>query len=101
MTQRDWDSAQARALTVFLNGNAISEPGPRGESIHDDSFLLMFNASPEPLEFLVPTGLGQEWQAVVETAAPEGARPGDGPKVKAGQRLTLPDRSLTVLQRPA
>lgn len=46
MTQRDWDSAQARALTVFLNGNAISEPGPRGESIHDDSFLLMFNASP-------------------------------------------------------
>ncbi|MGA5296755.1 glycogen debranching protein GlgX [Streptomyces sp. SCA2-2] len=101
MTQRDWDSAQARALTVFLNGNAISEPGPRGESIHDDSFLLMFNASPEPLEFLVPTGLGQEWQAVVETAAPEGARPGDGPKVKAGQRLILPDRSLTVLQRPA
>ncbi|MGA5430138.1 glycogen debranching protein GlgX [Streptomyces koyangensis] len=101
MTQRDWDSAQARALTVFLNGNAISEPGPRGESIHDDSFLLMFNASPEPLEFLVPTGLGQEWQAVVETAAPEGARPGDGPKVRAGQRLTLPDRSLTVLQRPA
>ena len=101
MTQRDWDSAQARALTVFLNGNAISEPGPRGESIHDDSFLLMFNASPEPLEFLVPTGLGHEWQAVVETAAPEGARPGDGPKVKAGQRLTLPDRSLTVLQRPA
>ncbi|MFP3115958.1 glycogen debranching protein GlgX [Streptomyces sp. Iso 434] len=101
MTQRDWDSAQARALTVFLNGNAISEPGPRGESIHDDSFLLMFNASPEPLEFLVPSGLGQEWQAVVETAAPEGARPGDGPKVKAGQRLTLPDRSLTVLQRPA
>ncbi|WP_436739497.1 glycogen debranching protein GlgX [Streptomyces sp. BBFR102] len=101
MTQRDWDSAQARALTVFLNGNAISEPGPRGESTHDDSFLLMFNASPEPLEFLVPTGLGQEWQAVVETAAPEGARPGDGPKVRAGQRLALPDRSLTVLQRPA
>ncbi|MEU3261218.1 glycogen debranching protein GlgX [Streptomyces albidoflavus] len=101
MTQRDWDSAQARALTVFLNGNAISEPGPRGESIQDDSFLLMFNASPEPLEFLVPTGLGQEWQAVVETAAPRGARPGDGPKVEAGQRLTLPDRSLTVLQRPA
>ncbi len=30
MTQRDWDSAQASALTVFLNGNAISEPGPAG-----------------------------------------------------------------------
>ncbi|BFO16566.1 glycogen debranching protein GlgX [Streptomyces sp. KM77-8] len=30
MTQRDWDSARASALTVFLNGNAISEPGQRG-----------------------------------------------------------------------
>ncbi|CAM5388074.1 Glycogen debranching enzyme [Streptomyces alboniger] len=30
MTQGDWDSAQAPALAVFLNGNAISEPGPRG-----------------------------------------------------------------------
>ncbi len=30
MTQRDWTSSQAGALTVFLNGNAISEPGPRG-----------------------------------------------------------------------
>ncbi len=46
MTQRDWDSARASALTVFLNGNAISEPGQRGERIADDSFLLMFNASP-------------------------------------------------------
>jgi isoamylase len=26
--------------------------------------------------------------------------PGSGPKVGAGDRLTLPDRSLTVLQRP-
>ncbi|MFC7471543.1 glycogen debranching protein GlgX [Actinomadura keratinilytica] len=64
MTQRDWDSAQARALTVFLNGNAISEPGPRGESIHDDSFLLMFNASPSRWSSSSPPGSarsGRPW----------------------------------------
>jgi glycogen operon protein len=101
MTQRDWDSARASALTVFLNGNAISEPGARGERITDDSFLLMFNASPEPLEFLVPVNHGRQWQVVVDTARPDGVPPGSGTKVGAGDRITLPDRSLTVLQRPA
>ncbi|MGW4006521.1 glycogen debranching protein GlgX, partial [Streptomyces nigra] len=100
MTQRDWDRAQASALTVFLNGNAISEPGPRGERIADDSFLLMFNASPKTLDFVVPVDHGRQWQVVVDTARPDGVPPGTGPKVQAGERLTLVDRSLTVLQRP-
>ncbi|MFH7339238.1 glycogen debranching protein GlgX [Streptomyces sp. KHY 26] len=101
MTQRDWNSARASALTVFLNGNAISEPGPRGERITDDSFLLMFNASPGPLDFRVPVHHGRQWRVVVDTARPEGIAPGSGPKVGAGDRLVLDDRSLTVLQRPA
>jgi glycogen operon protein len=101
MTQRDWGSTQAQALSVFLNGNAISEPGPRGERIADDSFLLMFNASPRPLEFVVPVNHGRQWQVVVDTALPEGVTAGTGAKVQAGDRLTLLDRSLTVLQRPA
>ncbi|MEU6244488.1 glycogen debranching protein GlgX [Streptomyces sp. NPDC047024] len=101
MTQRDWDSAPASALTVFLNGNAISEPGPRGERITDDSFLLMFNASPEPLDFVVPADHGRQWQVVVDTARPDGVPPNTGPKVAGGERITLPDRSMTVLQRPA
>uniref|UniRef100_UPI0009BEA355 glycogen debranching protein GlgX n=1 Tax=Streptomyces viridosporus TaxID=67581 RepID=UPI0009BEA355 len=100
MTQRDWDSARASALTVFLNGNAISEPGQRGERITDDSFLLMFNASPRPLDFVVPVDHGRQWQVVVDTARADGVPPGTGPKVQAGARLTLTDRSLTVLQRP-
>jgi glycogen operon protein len=101
MTQRDWNSAQASALTVFLNGNAISEPGARGERITDDSFLLMFNASPRPLEFVVPVDHGRQWQVVVDTANPEAVTGGTGAKVAAGDRLTLVDRSMTVLQRPA
>ncbi|MGW1157903.1 glycogen debranching protein GlgX [Streptomyces sp. NPDC002513] len=101
MTQRDWTSAQASALTVFLNGNAISEPGPRGGRITDDSFLLLFNASPQPLEFVVPVDHGREWQVVVDTAVPKGVTPGTGDKIAAGALLALVDRSLVVLQRPA
>lgn len=32
MTQRDWQSRHTRALSVFLNGNSVSEPGPRGSA---------------------------------------------------------------------
>ncbi|TMU90488.1 glycogen debranching protein GlgX [Streptomyces sp. DASNCL29] len=101
MTPRDWQAAHAKSLTVFLNGSAISEPGARGERITDDSFLLLFNAHHEPLDFVVPIDHGKQWQLIVDTAAPEGVEPGSGPKVAAGDRLTLVDRSLMVLQRPA
>ncbi|PKV88579.1 glycogen debranching protein GlgX [Streptomyces sp. TLI_146] len=101
MTQQDWQSASAKALTVFLNGNAISEPGPRGERISDDSFLLMFNASAETIDFLVPVNHGRQWQVVVDTGRREGVPPGEGAKVTAGERVTLVGRSLTVLRRPA
>ncbi|MDQ1049477.1 glycogen debranching protein GlgX [Streptomyces sp. V4I2] len=100
MTQRDWDRAQASALAVFLNGNAISEPGARGERITDDSFLLMFNASPKTLEFVVPVNHGRQWQVLVDTARTDGVPPGTVAKVQAGDRLTLVDRSMVVLQRP-
>ncbi|MEU8520459.1 glycogen debranching protein GlgX [Streptomyces sp. NBC_01216] len=101
MTARDWQAAHARALSVFLNGNAISEPGPQGERIADDSFLLMFNASAQELEFEVPVNHGQTWRVVVDTSHPEGIPPLEGPKVAAGERVTLAPLSLTVLQRPA
>ncbi|OAR22728.1 glycogen debranching enzyme GlgX [Streptomyces sp. ERV7] len=101
MTQQDWQAASAKALTVFLNGNAISEPGPRGERIADDSFLLMFNASAETIDFLVPVNHGRQWQVVVDTGRREGVPPGEGAKVSAGERVTLVGRSLTVLRRPA
>jgi glycogen operon protein len=101
MTQRDWQAAHAKALTVFLNGHAISEPGPRGERISDDSFLLMFNASADTLEFAVPVNHGRQWSVVVDTARPEGVQPGAGPKVSAGDRVKLVGRSMAVLQRPA
>ncbi|WP_340556826.1 glycogen debranching protein GlgX [Streptomyces sp. GSL17-111] len=101
MTLQDWQEAHARALTVFLNGHAISEPGPRGEPIHDDSFILMFNAHDEKLDFTVPADHGKEWRTIVDTAREEGHPPWVGPNVPGGDVVTVSDRSLVVLQRPA
>ncbi|EST37250.1 glycogen debranching protein [Streptomycetaceae bacterium MP113-05] len=100
MAQRDWQEAQAKTLTVFLNGNAISEPGARGERVLDDSFLLLFNAQDTARDFVVPVSHGRQWEVVVDTAEEDGT-PEETRKVQAGDRLHLTDRSLVVLQRPA
>ncbi|MFF2195911.1 glycogen debranching protein GlgX [Streptomyces sp. NPDC058157] len=101
MRARDWQAQHARSLTVFLNGEAISEPGSRGERITDDSFLLMFNAGADPQEFTIPAGHGAHWRLVVDTARAEVPAPGTGPQYAAGDRVALTGRCLAVLQRPA
>ncbi len=42
--RRTGNTPYARAMTVFLNGDAITEPGPHGERVRDDSFLVMLSA---------------------------------------------------------
>jgi glycogen operon protein len=70
MTQSDWQASYARSLAVLLNGEAITEPGTRGETITDQSFLLLFNAHYEPVTFTLP---GSGWQVVLDTGDPSAA----------------------------
>src|SRR5581483_6433166 len=53
MARRDWDSGEP-VLGMFLNGSEIPTPGPRGEEISDDSFLLLFNADDADHTFMLP-----------------------------------------------
>jgi glycogen operon protein len=95
MTDDFWDNDLGRAVALFLNGDGIKEPGPRGDPVADDSFLLLFNAHYEPLEFTVPPAeYGHKWQVVLDTADADPER-----TVEAGGQLTARDRSLLVLQR--
>ena len=75
MTQADWDASYAKSLAVFLNGEAISEPDPRGERITDAKFLLLFNADGNTLTFTLPeAGLAAGWEVVATTAPPPVSR---------------------------
>ena len=68
MRDEAWGADQARAVTVFLNGDAIPEPDRRGEEIVDDSFLILFNGQPDPATFTLPDGdFGAGWTAVIDT----------------------------------
>jgi isoamylase len=71
MTQADWDAHYAKSLAVFLNGEAISEPDPRGGQITDAKFLLLFNADGDRLTFTLPgPSLAAGWEVVAVTAPP-------------------------------
>ncbi len=50
----EWTAGYVKTLTVLLNGEEIATPNKMGEQVIDDSFLLMFNAHYEPLEFALP-----------------------------------------------
>jgi isoamylase len=126
MTGADWGAAESLALGVFLNGSAIAAPGPRGERVQDDDFVLLFNAAAGPVTFTVPAGnSGTEWLLLLDTgAAPAGGQAagqglaagvvrdqagrlaGDAPGGQAGAARALPaggplevaGRSVVVLQ---
>jgi glycogen operon protein len=99
MTDADWQVGSAKSLTVFLNGDAISEPGWRGERIRDDSFLLLFNASELEQQFtLPPPRYGARWSKVLDTAVPRISAQ-DVAVVKPGDVVGVPSRSVQVLCR--
>ncbi|MEN3586597.1 glycogen debranching protein GlgX [Streptomyces sp. ZYX-F-203] len=100
MGDADWQRGDARAVGVFLNGDAITEPDARGRPVVDDSFLLLLNGHWEPVEFRLPDPLyGECWTALLDTAA-DGGGAGDGSEHKAGASLTVEARGLTLLGRP-
>jgi isoamylase len=95
MTQRDWQQLPGCTLGVFLNGDEIPSRGPHGEEIADDSFLLLFNASAEPVTFTLPTRrFGARWELVLATGedVPDGS-------LGARAEVAVQDRSLTLLRR--
>ncbi|AEV85579.1 glycogen debranching protein [Actinoplanes sp. SE50] len=97
MADEHWEAGHARTVTVFLNGDAITEQGRRGERIVDDSFLLMFNAHHEPLRFTAPDpGFGKEWAVEVDTADPAADH---DETLTAAEGVDLPGRSIKVLRR--
>ena len=99
MTQDDWDHDFGKALMVYLNGNAITERDQSGQEIKDDSFIMMFNAHDEEIEFRLPTkDLGAKWQLMVDTAYPGGYPKEDTLHDAEGTILVQPRSTLVLKQ---
>ena len=97
MTRANWQSDE-HVLGMFLNGREIRTPGPYGEDVIDDSFMLLFNAHDEDCAFTLPRRrFGMNWALELSTADPE-AEPGSW-RVQAQTEVTVISRSILVLKR--
>jgi glycogen operon protein len=105
MSDEDWQTGFARAVGVFLNGDAILAPDPQGQRIQDDTFLLFFNASADAIEWKLPgEERGRRWMPVIDTSAgfveaDSVADAEDRPTYDAGGAVKVESRSLVVLRR--
>ncbi len=94
MTDEDWEVGYARSLGVFLNGMAIQTPDEHGRAITDDSFLLLFNAHTEGVDWTIPVEYGTAWRLILDTAK---LQPETDPYEVDG-RFTTSARSVVLLQ---
>jgi isoamylase len=97
MTKTDWDDADRHVLGMFLNGEEIATPDRQGRPVVDDSFVLLFNAGHEDVEFTLPPGrFGATWACELRTDDVDCQ--GDE-HFEAGQTLTVVSRSTVLLRR--
>jgi isoamylase len=97
MTRRDWQHGE-HVLGLFLNGQEITNPGPCGEDIVDDSFLLLFNAHHEDRCFVLPRRrFGAQWSLELSTADPQAAA--GSARYAARTELPVMSRSVVILKR--
>ncbi len=97
MTEEEWNDPQNKCLTMFLNGSAIPEPNSRGERIEGDSALVVFNASGNDVDVVLPgEEYGTEWEVVLGT----GDTIDVGSVFHPGQQIVRPGHSMLILMRP-
>lgn len=97
MTDEQWEAGYAKSIGVFLDGNQIPSPGPQGQRISDDSFLLFFNAHYETMEFTLPSELEEkQWVKVIDTKEPRFVQ--EEIVFTKGQAVPVTERSLVVLR---
>jgi len=98
MTQRDWAHEDAHVLGVFLNGDELHEQTFQGDPVGDDSFLLLFNAHHEDVDFQLPDhSFGAQWTVALSTTDPD--EQAGAHRVGALDTVSVTARSLVLLMR--
>jgi isoamylase len=100
ISDEDWQDGEAKAISVFLNGQEILTPDAQGNRIVDDSFLLFFNAQGETSPFVIPEVLrDRPWDLVLDTKLEAGFL--DAPRSVPGAEIVVGARSLVLLMAAA
>ncbi len=97
MAEAEWRQATLRAFGFRLCGDAMDDVNERGEPTTDDTLLVLLNAEPEPVDFVLPAAHpGAGWELVVDTG--DSGMPDPPPRLDEGSRVAVVGRSLKVLR---
>jgi len=80
MKLREWEHSHAKSLGMVLAGDAIPDIDAHGNKITDNSFLLLLNANPESLDFVMPKAPVGMWNLIFDTNLAESYFHGDTPQ---------------------
>ena len=100
MSDEEWGSHFVKTLGVLLSGESLDVRDWHGQPITDDTFLMLLNASHEPIDFVLPDRAAKRWSVVLDTADERGF-PDPEPEHAAGEKRALAGRSFVLMQRRA
>jgi glycogen operon protein len=97
MSEQNWHDALAKSFMMFLNGDALRSRDRQGKPVCDDTFLLLFNSSRDPVTFTLPAAhWGDHWKPVLATES--GFSP-DASSHGHSSAVERPELSLQVFRR--
>ncbi|HEY4373698.1 MAG TPA: glycogen debranching protein GlgX [Burkholderiales bacterium] len=96
MSDEEWNNDFARCLGVYISGRDLHETDDRGRPAQDDTFLVLFNAHHDAIDFTLPSFDGANaWMRQIDTAFEDGGAPYQ--HHAAGTNYPVQGRSLVVL----
>ena len=98
MTDEQWQASGVHTIGLRMAGDAIDEPGPRGERVVDDTLLLILNADEVAHEFRLPNKARDGWELMADTSRPDA--PAGGQRFVGGSTYPLAARSTVLLRLP-
>ena len=95
LSDAEWRSPQIRTLGLWLNGMGVDTRDPLGKPEHDDTLLLLLNASDEPVQFHLPLHDQSDWNLVLDSARPAKAEGSSWPAAT----YPLAERAVAILRK--
>jgi glycogen operon protein len=90
MTQGEWHAGWIRCIGLYLNGRTLDDVNAVGETIRDDTFLILFNPHHEPVRFTLPhIGPTKGWEVYLDTRSSN----------IMGQKSSRPRRFYQLMER--
>ncbi len=88
-----WSDPGMQTLAVFLNGEEIPTPGPTGERIIGDSFLMIVNSAHHAVPVTLPdAAVGAHWEVEFSSDGLTGP-------LEAATVVAMPPHAMVVLRR--